>query len=401
MASQQEEAAKLRNDAIHEIRHGSKEKGHQWLEQVVEINPNDEHAWLWLSSVAPDDEARRFCLNRVLSINPDSEAAKRGLAKLPAPPLPTPPAPSPQTWQTLPAQPWQEQPQQWPQSSVQSVAPPVSGNDQRFSIGLLGALVLAAGCFTPIVSAPVVGTVTYFSGGSGDGVIALVFAFLAFLIVLMRRYKALLAPALLSGGMLVYDFINVSLALERLSDELEGNIFAALAGGAHMQWGWLPLFGGVLLLFIAALSRGSAVAPPLSLLSKVLAGALMACAVGVVGLALYDSATTQRPAASPFRQPGSIQPRSTEHFVIYRITGTATSTDLTYELPLGSQQEQRRPVPWEKSFTASTGEFLYISAQNRGEYGTVRCQIMVDGRTIQDAESKGGYTIASCSGSAR
>lgn len=83
MASQQEEAAKLRNDAIHEIRSGNQEKGRQWLEQAVELNPNDEHAWLWLSSVVSATTDKRRCLERVLSINPASEAAKRGLAKLP------------------------------------------------------------------------------------------------------------------------------------------------------------------------------------------------------------------------------------------------------------------------------------------------------------------------------
>lgn len=52
------------------------------LRQAVRQNPKDETAWLWLSSVAPDDRERVFCLKQVLTIDPGHEFARKGLAAL-------------------------------------------------------------------------------------------------------------------------------------------------------------------------------------------------------------------------------------------------------------------------------------------------------------------------------
>jgi len=58
------------------------------LRQAVRQNPKDETAWLWLSSVAPDDRERVFCLKQVLALDPGHEFARKGLAALgSAPPV--------------------------------------------------------------------------------------------------------------------------------------------------------------------------------------------------------------------------------------------------------------------------------------------------------------------------
>ncbi|MBE2220728.1 MAG: hypothetical protein IAF02_04265, partial [Anaerolineae bacterium] len=41
-----------------------------------------EQAWLWLSGALTADEDKRVCLENVLALNPENQAAKRGLAKL-------------------------------------------------------------------------------------------------------------------------------------------------------------------------------------------------------------------------------------------------------------------------------------------------------------------------------
>ena len=48
--------------------------------------------------------------------------------------------------------------------------------------------------------------------------------------------------------------------------------------------------------------------------------------------------------------------------------------------------------------TMGCGAFVYISAQNQGESGSVKCRIEVDGVTLEQATSTGAYVIASCSG---
>ncbi|MCP4542702.1 MAG: hypothetical protein GY832_36735 [Chloroflexi bacterium] len=57
-------------------------------------------------------------------------------------------------------------------------------------------------------------------------------------------------------------------------------------------------------------------------------------------------------------------------------------------------------VPWEYTFTASRGDFLYISAQNENDRGTIACEIVVNNVKVETAESSGAYVIAGCSGSA-
>ena len=87
--------------AIAAIKAGDKNTGGQLLNQVLQTDPQNETAWLWLTTVVGSDEERRKILEHVLSINPDNEIAQNSLAKLKPPvspatdiqvdPYPTPP----------------------------------------------------------------------------------------------------------------------------------------------------------------------------------------------------------------------------------------------------------------------------------------------------------------------
>lgn len=68
--------------AITAIRSGRKEEGRQLLNLLIQQNPNNEMAWLWMSSVVSNDEQRARCLYHVLAINPQNELARRGLQLL-------------------------------------------------------------------------------------------------------------------------------------------------------------------------------------------------------------------------------------------------------------------------------------------------------------------------------
>lgn len=48
--------------------------------------------------------------------------------------------------------------------------------------------------------------------------------------------------------------------------------------------------------------------------------------------------------------------------------------------------------------TYPSGSQLYFSMQNKEAYGTVTCRIVVDGKTVDEATSSGGYAIATCQG---
>lgn len=69
-------------EAIAAIKAGDVDTGRELLANVLQVDYDNEKAWLWLSSVVESKERRRQCLERVLEINPNNQAAKRGLAKL-------------------------------------------------------------------------------------------------------------------------------------------------------------------------------------------------------------------------------------------------------------------------------------------------------------------------------
>lgn len=68
--------------AIEAIQAGDMLSGKRLLVSVLQAEPYNETAWLWMSSVYDSDEQRRGCLQRVLAINPNNEVAQLGLARL-------------------------------------------------------------------------------------------------------------------------------------------------------------------------------------------------------------------------------------------------------------------------------------------------------------------------------
>lgn len=52
------------------------------LARAVQYDPKHEQAWLWLSGVLDDPSEIAFCLRSVLSINPNNDRARQGLAWL-------------------------------------------------------------------------------------------------------------------------------------------------------------------------------------------------------------------------------------------------------------------------------------------------------------------------------
>jgi hypothetical protein len=69
--------------AIGLIKSGDKESGQKLLWEIINSDPHNETAWLWLVSVVSPDQ-RIFCLEKALSINPNNLQARQYLEKLKA-----------------------------------------------------------------------------------------------------------------------------------------------------------------------------------------------------------------------------------------------------------------------------------------------------------------------------
>lgn len=127
-------------------------------------------------------------------------------------------------------------------------------------------------------------------------------------------------------------------------------------------------------------------------------------------LAVLAALTTACTVPDTESSSGSVSRISTSssHTVTYKVEGTASSADLTMSTANGgTSQASDKAVPLRNattgvegiSFSATRGAFLYISAQNGGESGTITCIIEVDGVEVVRNTSSGGYTIATCSDS--
>lgn len=94
----------------------------------------------------------------------------------------------------------------------------------------------------------------------------------------------------------------------------------------------------------------------------------------------------------------SRQAAPANYTIEYRITGSTNYASYTYENETGSTEQKTAGVPWSKKFVASPGDYLYISAQNEIDHGTIKCELLVDGVVVKHAESSGAYVIVTCSG---
>jgi hypothetical protein len=92
--------------------------------------------------------------------------------------------------------------------------------------------------------------------------------------------------------------------------------------------------------------------------------------------------------------------------IVYFVEGTASAVSITVQNAEGNtEQASNRAVPLSgargeglRIGSMACGDFVYISAQNEGESGSVTCRIEADGEEIESATSEGAYVIASCSG---
>ena len=91
--------------AIAQIKAGEIEKAKPLLIDWLKQNPNDENGWLWMVRCVTDTQQQRYCLAKVLKINPQNQYALRSLRHLT---IPVSPSTQPKPSQPPPMQPVQK-----------------------------------------------------------------------------------------------------------------------------------------------------------------------------------------------------------------------------------------------------------------------------------------------------
>lgn len=74
-------------NSVDAIKAGDTARGCDLLVRALQVDPNNEVAWFWLSAVVATKEEQRYCLKRVLEINCDNCQAREGLDALEAGPI--------------------------------------------------------------------------------------------------------------------------------------------------------------------------------------------------------------------------------------------------------------------------------------------------------------------------
>jgi hypothetical protein len=106
-------------------------------------------------------------------------------------------------------------------------------------------------------------------------------------------------------------------------------------------------------------------------------------------------ASPTAPATSPSVSRGEFTFK-----VTYRVSGSAEQVSLTYRDAQGGTQQTSAKLPWQHTFDARGGSFLYVSAQNNQNWGAVTCEILIDGEPRTNSTSSGAFVIAECSNAA-
>ncbi|MCX5964404.1 MAG: type IV pilin-like G/H family protein [Cyanobacteria bacterium] len=129
-------------------------------------------------------------------------------------------------------------------------------------MGFGGIICLVIGLFSPIVSIGVF-SVTFFQQGSYEGILLLILAVASAIFLAKQNFIWLWATATNAGLLVVLSFLGrlygIQEAKSKLETEMAGNPFRGLADLAmqsvQLQWGWVFLIGGAVLLQAALLMR--------------------------------------------------------------------------------------------------------------------------------------------------
>lgn len=109
--------------------------------------------------------------------------------------------------------------------------------DKRRSFGMLGAVTVFFGVFTPVLTTPAFGNISYLFCGKGDGTLLIALALLSLFFALKKRYRALLYTGMACFVVVAYTFHDIYSQLSELN--------AVSAQTYHLSWGWAVLAGGI------------------------------------------------------------------------------------------------------------------------------------------------------------
>lgn len=104
----------------------------------------------------------------------------------------------------------------------------------RRVMGFGGSVLLLLGAFLPAVSVPMLGSISYFDNGKGDGIFILLLALASFILAARNRDRFLLYTGSAAAALVLAGMIYLMFMIERLKKELATD---ASTCGWCVRWG--------------------------------------------------------------------------------------------------------------------------------------------------------------------
>lgn len=119
-------------------------------------------------------------------------------------------------------------------------------------IGIAGAVILIIGCFSPVITLPTSGPLTYFGNGNVDGIIILLLSIVSIVLILIRERIFLYITGFVSLCMVSFDLYTMITRIAEINSEHTTGIEQAVMANVQLQWGWALLILGSITLFVSA-----------------------------------------------------------------------------------------------------------------------------------------------------
>jgi len=150
--------------------------------------------------------------------------------------------------------------------NVAGVGPELSSggtkNATKRYVGYVAIVCILLGCFAPLVSVPILGSLNYFHNGSGAGILVVLFAAIAAVTIFKGRLEWLLVPSLGSLLAITFTFVRYERMIRQIAagvsqvsaDTRFAGLGQALAGSIQFSWAWPFLYIGSVALLAVGVS---------------------------------------------------------------------------------------------------------------------------------------------------
>jgi len=113
----------------------------------------------------------------------------------------------------------------------------------------------------------------------------------------------------------------------------------------------------------------------------------------LAGILLLVSVVLICPLVKEFISVPTLTP--TTYQVTYQVTGSAQRASVTYWTADGMEQ-RTVDLPWKRTFKAQEHQIIGVVAQNESDSGSIKCEILVNGKVTKTATSTGAYSLVTC-----